>query len=76
MPQPESCAAEPECILFDVFQDPEHPGHFRFLEVWNASRKWFETNQLTRPYYSTLWEKSKPTWEKEMVTQYFEREGE
>jgi quinol monooxygenase YgiN len=69
-------AAEPECLLFDVFQDPEQPGRFRFVEVWNASREWFEKEQLTKPYYTTLWEKSKPTWEKGVQVEYFEREGE
>jgi quinol monooxygenase YgiN len=36
------CADEPECLLFDVFQDLEEPGRFRFVEVWNQSREWFE----------------------------------
>lgn len=72
----EACGKEPECLLFDVFHDPQDPGHFRLVEVWNADRDWFETKQLTKPYYATLWEKSKPTWEKEVVINYFEREGE
>lgn len=71
-----ACGNEPECLLFDVFQDPSYPGHFRLVEVWNKSREWFETKQLTKPYYETLWEKSKPTWEKEVVIQYLERLGE
>ncbi|KAJ6580852.1 hypothetical protein B0H19DRAFT_1251135 [Mycena capillaripes] len=71
-----ACAAEPELLLFDVFHDPAHPGRFRFTEVWNASREWFENEQLTKPYYATLWEKSKPTWEKDAEIEYFEREGE
>lgn len=69
-------ALEPECLLFDVFQDPEKPGRFRFVEVWNGSRTWFENEQLTKPYYATLWEKSKPTWEEKIQVEYFEREGE
>jgi quinol monooxygenase YgiN len=36
------CAEEPECLLFDVFQDLDEPGRFRFVEVWNQSREWFE----------------------------------
>ena len=32
--------------------------------------------QLTKPYYATLWEKSRPTWEREVEIQYFERERE
>ncbi len=57
-----ACANEPECLLFDVFQDPETPGRFRFVEVWSESREWFEQKQLTKPYYETLWQISKPLW--------------
>lgn len=71
-----ACGREPECILFDVFQKPSQPGRFTFVEVWNADREWFETKQLTKPYYAMLWEKSKPTWTKEVEIEYFEREGE
>ncbi|KAI3401212.1 hypothetical protein diail_11918 [Diaporthe ilicicola] len=71
-----ACAEEPECLLFDVFQDPGQPGRFRFVEVWNASREWFENVQLRKPYYEDLWAKSKPTWESEMKIEYFERLGE
>ncbi|KAH9905177.1 hypothetical protein F4778DRAFT_696399 [Xylariomycetidae sp. FL2044] len=71
-----ACAAEPECLLFDVFQDAARPGRFRFVEVWSRDRAWFEIHQLTKPYYATLWERSRPTWEREMEIEYFEREGE
>ncbi|KAL6243360.1 hypothetical protein RBB50_009912 [Rhinocladiella similis] len=71
-----ACGNEPECLFFDVFQDPEDPGHFRLVEIWGADREWFETKQLTKPYYATLWEKSRPTWQKEVVINYFERLGE
>lgn len=71
-----ACAAEPECMFFDIFQDLESPGRFRFVEVWNASREWFEKEQLTKPYYAPMWEKSRPTWHKEPQIEYFERDGE
>lgn len=38
-----ACAKEPQCLFFDVFQDPEKIGRFRFVEVWSESREWFET---------------------------------
>ncbi|KAK9779894.1 putative Antibiotic biosynthesis monooxygenase [Seiridium cardinale] len=66
----------PECLLFDVFQDPATPGKFRFVEIWNASKERFEKEQLTKTYYATMWDQSKPTWEKEAQLEYFEREGE
>ncbi|KAI9713181.1 MAG: hypothetical protein M1820_001166 [Bogoriella megaspora] len=53
-----ACAKEPECLLFDVFQDPQSPGKFRLVEVWSKDREWFEKEQLTKPYYQTLWEKT------------------
>lgn len=71
-----ACAAEPECIYFDVFLNPDNPGEFRLVEVWDASRDWFETKQLTKPYYETLWARSRPTWEREVKIEYLERLGE
>ena len=43
-----ACAREPECLLFDVFQDPTDKGLFRFVEVWTKDRKWFEEEQMTK----------------------------
>lgn len=77
-----ACAGEPECLYFDVFSDPttqtagSEAAVFRLVEIWNASKEWFETQQLTKPYYDTLWQGSKPTWAKPVEIQYFEREGE
>ncbi|CZR57841.1 uncharacterized protein PAC_07730 [Phialocephala subalpina] len=89
-----ACSEEPECLFFDVFQDQEVPGRFRFVEVWSKGREWFEKvrferqgvtgggradegqEQLTKPYYKILWEKSKPLWVDEAKMEYFEREGE
>jgi quinol monooxygenase YgiN len=71
-----ACASETECLLFDVFQDPDERGHFRLFEVWDGDREWFETHQLTKPYYETLWARSKPTWAREMQITYLERLGE
>jgi len=71
-----ACAAEPEYIYFEIFQNPKKPGQFRLVEVWNESREWFEMKQLTKPYYGTLWEWSRPTWEKEIQIEYMERLGE
>ena len=74
----EACGQELECLLFDVFEDPNEAGHFRLLEVWNATREWFETVQLKKEYYGKLWEESRPTWRigKEVEIEYWERLGE
>lgn len=68
---------EPQCLLFDVFEDPNEKGHFRLLEVWDApDQEWFEKNQLTKDYEQQLWPKSKPLWAKNIRIQYMERLGE
>ncbi|TVY12954.1 hypothetical protein LARI1_G008980 [Lachnellula arida] len=28
-----ACSEEAECLLFDVFQDPDQPGRYRFVEI-------------------------------------------
>jgi len=71
-----ACSEEPECLLFDVFQPPDQPGRFRFVEVWSKGREWFEKEQMTKPYYASLWERSKPLWIADIHMEYFEREGE
>lgn len=72
----DACAAEPECMFFDVLEDAEIPGRFRFVEVWNGSREWFETKQMTKSYYGPMWEMSRPTWEKDPQVEYYEPRGE
>lgn len=68
-------AAEPRCVLFDVFEDVAHPGTLRMVEVWGqgATRHWFETVQLKKPCYEELWPKSRATWTAEPEIEYFER---
>lgn len=46
-----ACAAEPECLLFDVFASPGQKGRFRIVEVWKGNREWFEQVQLKKSYY-------------------------
>ncbi|KAI5918476.1 hypothetical protein F4810DRAFT_715469 [Camillea tinctor] len=56
--------------------DPGQPGRFRLVEVWGPTREWLETEQLTKSYYATIWERSRPTWDKEIEIEFFERLGE
>ena len=37
----EGCRREPECLFFEVMQDPETPGLLRFVEVWSKDKEWF-----------------------------------
>jgi len=43
--------AEPENVFFEVFQNPENPGEFRFVENWNASVEWM----LNVSTLGTIW---------------------
>src|SRR2546423_5908100 len=42
----EGCVSEKENLFFDVFQDPETPGLFRFVELWSEDKEWFYAVQL------------------------------
>lgn len=33
-------SAEPECVFFEVFQNPAVPGEFKFVENWHATVEW------------------------------------
>ena len=32
---------EPECIFFEVYQDPEKSGRFKWVEDWTKDKDWF-----------------------------------
>lgn len=59
-----------------MFQDPKEPGTFRFMEVWSKSKDWFEKEQMTKPYYATMFPKSEKTWIEPPKMEFFERDGE
>jgi len=35
--------AEPECVYFEIFQDPDDLGHLSWVENWKASAAWVAT---------------------------------
>jgi hypothetical protein len=49
-PAYEGVIAEPENVFFEVFQNPEKPGAFKFIENWNATPEWF----LSVSYFQRL----------------------
>lgn len=71
-----ACAREPNCLLFDVFEDPEDRGHFTLVEVWQATKQWFLEEQMTKDYYSDLWQKTEHTHRQPRVIRFAERLGE
>ena len=57
-----SVVAEKENLLFEVFQDPETPGLFRFVELWTEGKQWFYDVQSQKPYYKPYLDKTVPMW--------------
>jgi len=55
-------AAEPECVLFQVFRDPSKPGKFMFIENWNATIGWLFEVQFKKPYYIPYITETTPMW--------------
>lgn len=33
-------SSEPECLFFEVYQNPDVPGEFKLVENWNATQEW------------------------------------
>ncbi|KAJ4292673.1 hypothetical protein N0V90_009336 [Kalmusia sp. IMI 367209] len=63
--------AEPECIFFEVFQMPDKPGVFKFVEDWNASMEWLVN--LKKEYYKPYLEATEPLYLKPREFEIFER---
>jgi hypothetical protein len=71
-----ACAQEPNCLLFDIFEDPEDRGHFTAVEVWGATKQWFLEETVTKDYYNELWHGTEYTYRKSRVIRFAERLGE
>jgi quinol monooxygenase YgiN len=71
-----ACAHEPNCLLFDVFSDPDDPGHFTLVEVWSATKQWFLEVQMQKEYYAELWRKTEHTYRAPRIVRFAERLGE
>ena len=56
------CVAEEENLFFDVFQDPETPGRFHFVELWSKDKEWFFEVQFKKPYYKPYLDTTVPMW--------------
>jgi quinol monooxygenase YgiN len=69
-------ASKNSILILPQFNDSSDPGHFRLVEVWNATKEWFVEKQLTKPYYAELWAKTEWTYRKDRRIGYMERLGE
>lgn len=54
--------AEKENLFFDVFQDPETPELFRFVELWSRDKEWLSVVQFKKPYYKPHLDVTVPMW--------------
>ncbi|KAF1851579.1 uncharacterized protein K460DRAFT_37521 [Cucurbitaria berberidis CBS 394.84] len=69
----DAVTAEPECVFFEVYQNPEVPGEFKFVENWHASKEWIKTVQLSRDYYKPYVASTEPLWIKPRGLEILER---
>ncbi|OAL54225.1 hypothetical protein IQ07DRAFT_584802 [Pyrenochaeta sp. DS3sAY3a] len=69
----EAVTAIPECVFFEVFQDPDTPGKFRFVENWNASRDWIFDVLLKKDLYKPYEAATKPLWIEPRKIEIWER---
>lgn len=69
----EAVIAEPDCTFFEVFQDPEKPGRFRFVENWTKAKDWFMQHQITKDYYKPYMAATEPLWIEPREFTFFSR---
>ncbi|KAL8766738.1 MAG: hypothetical protein Q9209_006560 [Squamulea sp. 1 TL-2023] len=50
----EAVSREPECTYFELFTDPDDPGHFHWVENWTKDKKWFLKVRIRIPHQSLL----------------------
>jgi hypothetical protein len=54
-PAYDAVIAEPENVFFQVFQNPQNPGEFKFIENWNGSLEWFMSVRVHLPIPNLRW---------------------
>ncbi|KAK3709345.1 hypothetical protein LTR37_010906 [Vermiconidia calcicola] len=56
----DAVSAEPECVYFELFQDPADPGTISWIENWERSPEWLMTNQIPKDYYKPYFAATEP----------------
>ncbi|KAH7394307.1 hypothetical protein BKA66DRAFT_438668 [Pyrenochaeta sp. MPI-SDFR-AT-0127] len=69
----ETVSAEPECVFFEVYQNPATPGEFKFVENWNGTQEWFREVQMQKEYYKPYVAVTEPLWIKPREIEIWER---
>ncbi|KAH7080183.1 hypothetical protein BKA63DRAFT_562889 [Paraphoma chrysanthemicola] len=69
----EAVIAEPENVFFQVYQHPQQPGAFRFVENWDMSVEDFIKIQINKEYYKPYVAITEPMWIKPRTIEIWER---
>ncbi|KAF2736500.1 hypothetical protein EJ04DRAFT_511002 [Polyplosphaeria fusca] len=72
-PAYDAVIAEPKCTFFEVFQNPNAPGEFKFIENWDATVDWLQNVQLKKEYYKPYLAATEPLWLKPREMELWER---
>ncbi|KAF2973413.1 hypothetical protein GQX73_g168 [Xylaria multiplex] len=67
--------AEPECLFFEMYQNPQEPGKISWVEDWSKSPEWFLENQVTKDYYKEYFAITEAMFTKPREFQFLERVG-
>ncbi|KAI1270756.1 hypothetical protein F5Y18DRAFT_422255 [Xylariaceae sp. FL1019] len=67
--------AEPECLFFEMYQNPQEPGKLSWVENWSKSPEWLLENQLSKDYYKPYFAITEPMFLKPREFQILERTG-
>ncbi|PPJ51832.1 hypothetical protein CBER1_09758 [Cercospora berteroae] len=68
-------AAEPECLYFELYQDPTSPGTLSWVENWDATTQWFKDVQMQKAYYKPYFEATMPMYIKDREWRILKRLG-
>ncbi|KAI0452918.1 hypothetical protein F5B21DRAFT_505826 [Xylaria acuta] len=65
--------AEPECLFFEVYQDPQEPSKLSWVEDWSKSPEWLLQHQITKDYYKEYLAITEPMFLKPREAQVLEQ---
>ncbi|KAF1993400.1 hypothetical protein P154DRAFT_527776 [Amniculicola lignicola CBS 123094] len=51
---------EPECTFFELYENKDEPGAFKWVENWNATREWLMSVQIPKDYYKPYFAATEP----------------
>jgi quinol monooxygenase YgiN len=61
-PAYDAVCAEPNNTFFEVYQKPDQPGTFKFVENWNADTQWMMEVRIFQPKLNTTVSVTSKLW--------------